>query len=511
MSAASEPVRVEEWSSQLSETSLFSHLTFVTALALMFNQTTLPFAWVFQSGRWISMIALAGAGAVWWISARGRPRRIYWFDLTNLLFIAWALATTRYSLDWKLTLGRSASVALMYAAVCWGVWWEVDRRGPAAVARALVNAVAVIVGLSLLVTPFLPTFAAYWRYQGILANPNALGLLLALLLPLALWAAGAQTHANAYKLLAGLMLVIMVASQSRTMLLASAVGAGYFAYHVLPWLRQHIVRISVAVIAFSILVPQISWVVREYPARRLELRARAERLRQAEQRIRAAEHAVQHLPEELRIPLPDSSEPTDDPVVALRRELSRSKENYDEALRAMKEAEPQLTLWDVINLAGNPRSLDVETASGRTIAWKVGWSCLMERPLTGFGFGTEEYILRARGFNHAISIFSGSYFHNSYLGLALQVGVPGAVLFFLPVLALVFVEWRSRGRSAGDPLRFALRAVLLTGAVSWLLESWPYSMGNAFSFPFWTSMMLLGWINLSDRQGAQRRSADAVA
>lgn len=126
---------------------------------------------------------------------------------------------------------------------------------------------------------------------------------------------------------------------------------------------------------------------------------------------------------------------------------------------------------------------------GRLEAWPLALDLIKERPILGYGFGTEELLFPAHGV--VFREFKGGYFHNSYLGLMAQVGLFGALAFFLPLFYLVARQLcRARAYDRLDPVHSLLGSVL-AGLAAGLSESWMYSMGNAQAFPFWTAVMLL--------------------
>ena len=59
-------------------------------------------------------------------------------------------------------------------------------------------------------------------------------------------------------------------------------------------------------------------------------------------------------------------------------------------------------------------------ASGRTEAWRGALQQAAERPLLGFGFGTEDKAFVDRYYG-----FVGSLPENSYIGISLQLGLVG--------------------------------------------------------------------------------------
>jgi O-antigen ligase len=137
--------------------------------------------------------------------------------------------------------------------------------------------------------------------------------------------------------------------------------------------------------------------------------------------------------------------------------------------------------WETLRIGG-----------GRIEAWTEVMKLIALRPWFGYGFGSESALFHE--FDIAFDLHAGSHAHNSYLGLVSQVGVLGAVIFFIPLL--VFILVRSCRISLMSPkhehygLQLALNAVLLGGIAQCFFESWIYSAGNAFSFIFWALLMI---------------------
>ena len=133
----------------------------------------------------------------------------------------------------------------------------------------------------------------------------------------------------------------------------------------------------------------------------------------------------------------------------------------------------------------------VITLSRRTEKWIKGVQYLVEKPLLGFGFGTENQLFAFHGIDIEDYMYTGAYIHQSYLGLALQLGLVGAALFFIPLGLLVVREIGRISSSRHDMLRSALLAVVLVALTSAFMTSWLYSMGNEAALPFWICVMLL--------------------
>lgn len=491
-------------------------LTFAAALLLMINQTYVPAFATLGRARWLPVLLLCGIGGASIAASRRLPREPQWFDACAVAFLGLAFLSSTYALNARLAIGRTVSVAVVYVAIFWTMWpLEVSRNGYRKTLLAIAAAAAVAIVLSYGIIPFVPAgaFVSYWRFQGIMNSPNALGTLVALTLPLILWAAvgGGKTGLPSglvvesglgqtfWRAIATLMVVGAQLTQSRTTALAALIGAGYYLVQVLPHRRRQLAVWAVCYVSLTAAIPQVTWAYQEYLARQ---HARLERermlvenqkdLQTAARRIKEAEIALEHAQSQGGAGSASLTSLTDRLARRVNEERNRYLELKD-TIQGLKKAAPAPppSMTELVDLATNPRNINFETASGRTVAWNIGLRYLAERPLRGYGFGNEELVLPSRGFVEGQTLFFGFYFHNSYLGLALQIGLIGFVLFYLPLGALAVGEWRAPASSEDASVRIALRAVLLTGLIIAFFESWIYSMGNAHAFAFWTLVMVL--------------------
>jgi O-antigen ligase len=127
-------------------------------------------------------------------------------------------------------------------------------------------------------------------------------------------------------------------------------------------------------------------------------------------------------------------------------------------------------------------------SSGRTAAWRGALHQVDQRPVTGYGFGTEQ-----RVFVDRYALFAGGLPENSYIGFLLQLGVVGLISF----LALVAV-WLGRGvgayRRLADRDRLTLvacGAVVVAGLVCAIVQSYLTSVGNVATATFWIAAFML--------------------
>jgi O-antigen ligase len=133
------------------------------------------------------------------------------------------------------------------------------------------------------------------------------------------------------------------------------------------------------------------------------------------------------------------------------------------------------------------RSQNEETlkdiSSGRTENWNKMTLLLRKKPLLGYGFGTEDKLL---GFYNITVASTGKTAHNAFLGIAVQLGIIGFLLFFSPIIYILLMPINSK-----DKIEYSLTGVIIGGLVAGLFESWMYAVGSAFAFPFWVGIILL--------------------
>lgn len=133
----------------------------------------------------------------------------------------------------------------------------------------------------------------------------------------------------------------------------------------------------------------------------------------------------------------------------------------------------------------------LSTGGGRLEAWKEVLRLIGLRPWWGYGFGTEDQLFRR--FDIMFQEHNGAYVHNSYIGLVSQLGLVGAFIFYVPLISFFFYRTVQLNRmAAGEELWLAaaIQGSIFGGLVNVFFESWLYSAGNAFTFSFWTFVIL---------------------
>ena len=395
--------------------------------------------------RWVPLFVLGAAAlaiAVWNRSLPRLPNRV---DAVILVFIGLALLSALYSIDPEISVLRGLSVLLMYGAVFWGVWVCADEFGAAAVMRIMVAAAGIVIGLHVVVALFDPIGSMPYlgRFRGWALNPGTPGGAAALLLPLALWHALGRPRWQHW-MLVGAMILVLILSQTRSEIFAALVGSLYFLLRVRSHRKLFVIFSGVAVLVVS-----LAW--------------------------------VEIGPRIFFRPVSNAQMPValdEDTLVADGEETEVGEE------QVTGNREP----W---YRRHNSRTFTATTLALRTTKWALGVKYFLERPLLGFGFGTEEQLFALHGEDEHTYQTSGAYMHNSYLGLALQLGLFGAALFYVPLGLLTLREIRFATCPQSNLMRSALLGVVLTGMVAGLTASDLYSMGNPKCFVFWTSTLLL--------------------
>ena len=378
-----------------------------------------------------------------WLLPRRRPRAAPFVALGA--FVVLALASSAWSARTGWTERRSG--ALLLLAIAGSALAAATAARPEAVRRileALVVAAAIValLGLYLLWVSHeqavqSASFQYPARYRGIGQNPNTVPLLLALALPLALWLwTEARTRSSKALVAAALLLFdgSIVASGSRGALIAALAGT-------------------------------VVWVVTLRRPWRLRLPLLA-----AAAAVFAADVAIAQIPKPLSPPAAHGGGGTH---------------------RVVRDAELVFPLEDELGRPGKgapPLKRTLFGTSGRARAWDGALHQIAHRPVAGYGFGTEQYAFVDRYYG-----FDSSLPENSYLGVALQLGVVGlaALLVLLGVLAAVAV--RALRTLSGRALAAAraCASVGVAGVVLGVTQSYLTTPGNLASSTFWIAALCL--------------------
>jgi exopolysaccharide production protein ExoQ len=369
--------------------------------------------------------------------------------------------STLWSPSPGLTLGRSLSfAALLAAGVALAAATRGDERAVGQLLLAvLLAAVAVGVGglLALWGNPDRAlvdaTIGSPVRYNGLGGNPNTMAMLMAFGLPLVLWAlveartgVGKIAAAAAFLLLDG----SIVASGSRGAL--AGAGAGLLVVGLVVARGRREMLVAAAAVAALL----------------------------------AIDFGIMQLP--------PNGERDPEPPARFGQRLPLGPRDADFLL----PMESEIGFPD----PGDPRvKRGLFETSGRVVAWRGALELTAERPVLGFGFGTEEEVFVDRYY-----LLLSSRPENSYVSAALELGALGTLLL-LGLLAVVLLRGRQalRGAEPARRVAAACAGVVVCGLVIGVTQSYLTAVGSVIAAPFWLCAFLLG--ALAPVQATARRVA----
>ena len=459
--------------------------------------------------RWVPLFVL---GALVFMRAawnHSLPRPINSADTLILAFVSLALLSSLYSIDVEISLLRGISVLLVYGAVFWGMWSCADAYGVESLARIIVTVVMIGFGLHVVFTVLFPlrSFPYYGRLAGWAENPGTLGALAAITMPLVFWRV-IDTGRWYYSVLAGVMLVGVLLSQARVEMIAIVVGSGFFLMRSLAH-RKLLVLVAAAAFLGAVLV----WgrIGTGIIIVNIEKARYASMINEGPHPLIGEAEAEYEVTDTRDDALSTDGVLTDGVLTdgVLTDGVLTDGVLTDGVLTDGVPTDGVLT--DGVLTDGVPTALDSGTSaalqqleadkrtsienyvtlSGRLDKWYYGMRYFLEKPLLGFGFGTESQLFAYHDRPPNDYVYTGGYFHNAILGMALQLGLVGATLFFVPQGCLILRELRELGAPQRIELRDALLGVLLSGMTSALLSSDLYSMGNPKAIFYWMCVMLV--------------------
>ena len=438
--------RAERWLPRLLAFTVFS---FACA-----SSTVDLFELVGRPLRWACLLLLAAVAAS--LARRRRPGRALLVAAAVAGGLAAvALVSSAWSVDTGLTFGRAASLAVLFFAA--------SAAAAAASARPLLGtrilaaillAAVVIAASGLVVMAFVYSDAVQAataqygaRYRGMGQNPNTMASLFAVTLPLAAWWLWrARSRRDRVLAVGGFLLLdgSIVASGSRGALLSASLGLLVLGVAAVRTPRRLAV-LAVSVAALTVVNVGLAQLPNATTSS--EQPAPPSRTRNA-QRLLPLEGEI-------------GRGPLDRPRPKIKRSL----------------------------LGG----------SGRSQAWRGALEQAGERPLLGYGFGTEEKVFVDRYY-----YFVSGAPENSYIGTTLQLGATGIVLLLALVgFLLVAAVRRARAAAAERVDVGAAAAVLVAGLALAVTQSYVLSVGNVATASVW----LCGFLAVTLAPSAASRTA----
>lgn len=369
-----------------------------------------------------------------------------------------ALLSSLWSPVSGLTAARALTVVALFvtaAAIAYGIG---DRAE--AVARVLLAVLAAAVVVALLGLLHLwadpdsatvpATIGTPVRYNGLGGNPNTMSMLLALTVPLAVWAFLESGRRG--KIAAGLAFVLLdgsiVASGSRGAILGAFVGT--LALGLSLGRRPQVLRVA----GFAALVL-------------------------------VANAAL------TQVPQPAKKDPILNPEFGAREPLGPADAQF------ILPLESEI---DFPGLGAKAKQRRLFETSGRLTAAAGALEQAAERPIVGYGFGTEERAFVDRYYN-----FTAERVENAYVAMVLQLGLVGAAILlgFLGLTAARGLRLIRRLDGYSRRVAAAALGVFAAGLVLGGTQSFMTSVGSPATAPFWLATFLLGGATLATARAAR--------
>ena len=403
--------------------------------------------------RTFALLELAALAIAYAVVTRARPRPLPGALAVGAL-TAVALLSTVWSARPELTAERGLGFAALIGAGAALALASVDRPRLAGQLLLALLAATVLVALAGLVElwhardqAILPaTRAQGARYNGIGQNPNQVAMLIALVLPVAIWAVTRSRRRVAVAAWGAALLLAgsLAASGSR-----GAVGAAFVGclVYVLATQRRRVLSAAIVSFAFVAVV------------------------------------GITQLPQPAEVNPP------------LYETFGRTPKLSPQDLNAGLPLESEFGFPGEDAETGVTRTLFF--SSGRAEAWELAVRQGLGRPVAGYGFGTEEETFVDRTY-----LFVSESVENSFIGMFLQLGLVGVALL-VAALGLVLAAWvRARRRLAPDvaDVAAACAGVVAAGIVLAVPQSYLTSVGSPPTAPFWLALCLLA--ALACRRGA---------
>jgi hypothetical protein len=396
--------------------------------------------------RAVGLVTLCALGLAYAFTRGGRPPRIR-PRIEHVMaagFLLVAALSVGWSVDSQKTLARAGAFGLLVvAAAAIGYGAAFERGAARRMLRTLLAAAALVALVGVVIYIVSPhdalqqaTGTTGARLRGVGQNPNTVAMLFAVALP-----------PGALLVLEARSVRRRIAGGAALALLACSIG--------LSGSRGAAVAGAAGLLSFG-------WGVATRPVARIGVVASVALLL-------SALAGLGLLPQPLS------------PVAAARvKSPSSNTEPY-----TSNDAQYHIRLEDEIGYQTGQRTPrgGIWRSSGRLEAWKGALGQGADRPLLGYGFGTEDKVFVDR-----FQDFQGGVPENSFIGLFLQLGAVGLALFLGLVAMLVTVGLR---RLAIDRnVVAACLGVSAAGLILSLVQSYVYAIGNVATLSVWLAAFL---------------------
>lgn len=406
------------------------------------------------TARWAGLLGFGAVAAIWALRTGRMPVRLARSWILAFAFVALALLSVAWSVDANLTVGRTATLGFLFLAAAALATAEVERSSAAAFRGVLAGATIVALA-GLIVWAVSPDDAVQhadtaggWRFRGLGQNPNTASMLYAVGLPLALWVATGPARRN------------RILGASLTLLFAGSIAvsgsrgalAGFFGALLVALALPRARTAKLALGAATISLLGVSAVISKLP-----------------EPVSVEEYFASNP----RPPQPETRGVDLQQLIRLEDEIGRPPGGrYEEPIQRRF-------------LSFGPRGE----------GWELGIDIGRKRPISGYGFGTEDSVFIDRS-----SDFQGGLPESSYIGAFIQLGLVGAALFVAVLLSCAADAVRIVRRIPRERRQQGVAAagVLLVAVLLGLGQSSLYSVGNIATVSIWVCVLALPALAVAD-------------
>ncbi|MHB8643721.1 MAG: hypothetical protein ACYDA3_12650 [Gaiellaceae bacterium] len=400
-----------------------------------------------KAGRWAALALLAALALAQFVALGRHSLQLPLGWALASLFLVVAVESALWSVDAKLTVERGVTVGVVFgtaAALALGAP-DVDVAAARILGGIVLGAgLVAVASLVVLVVAhgdavLAATAGAGWRFQGLGENPNTVPMLLCVAAPVALWWTLTRTRGAQLAGVALLVLFVgeMAVSGSRGSLVAGVGGTLVTALACLRTWRARVVAV-LAIAAIAVGCIEVAKLPKAVP-------------------IAAA------------APTPSAAPPVKTKGIDAQT-VFRQEDEIGFPLNGAYVAPPPRTIFG---------------SSGRAQSWNGALQQGKQRPLLGYGFGTEEQVFVDRFFS-----FESRLVENGYLGLFLQLGAVGLALFVALLLALLASGVRAV-RAQPRSVAAAASGVLVAAMLVEVGQSGFLAVGNIASAAIWLAVLPL--------------------
>lgn len=157
-------------------------------------------------------------------------------------------------------------------------------------------------------------------------------------------------------------------------------------------------------------------------------------------------------------------------------------------------------------IAGITRALPVDvTFTGRSDIWEMAFEKIVEKPLTGFGYGAFWTLESTKFGSESAEDWAGNaaHAHNGYIDVALNLGLPGLVLMLMVLMVQPYRDFMRARREGGDPaLTMMLFQVWLFGVYLSVMESFLFTRVDPIWITFLFAVFGLRYVGRFPKVGA---------